>query len=276
MRFAFCTFFFALFFAPLSSSQADNVVVADGVATEVIFALGAQDRIVGVDETSRHPAAATLLPQIGYFRRLSAEGVLSLAPSMLLAAPSAGPPVALDQIKSAGVRIVTLPEVSTLDDIAPKITAVGNALGMRAKAQDLATSITTEISALRAAASKSNVKPRVIFVLAIRDSAPLVAGTNTTSHEIIKESGAVNVVSFEGFKPMSREAVIAAAPDLLLMTDEHSKKLGGIEKVLARPEFALTPAGRKNRSMTLPALTVLGLGPRSPESVLQLREALRD
>ncbi|MEM9060854.1 MAG: ABC transporter substrate-binding protein [Pseudomonadota bacterium] len=254
--------------------SADRVAIADGVATEIVFLMNAADKIAGVDETSRYPLKAQSLPQIGYFRRLSAEGVLSLTPDLLLASPSAGPPVALDQIKNAGVDVVILPDVDTLDDVAPKIEAIGAALEMPAEAGAVASAFKAELAALRGSIPTRNPPPRVMFVLSIRDSAPLVAGTGTTSDEVIREAGAVNVATFEGFKPMSREAVIAAAPDLLLMTEEHSTTLGGIATVLTRPEFALTPAGEANRFLTLPALTVLGLGPRTPGAILKLREAL--
>lgn len=256
------------------AAGAGRLAIADGVATEVVFLLEAQDRVVGVDETSRFPDAARELPQIGYFRRLSAEGVLSLNPDLLLAAPSAGPTVALEQIKSAGVEVVKLPEVDVLDDVAPKVLAIGAALGMTPRALDLAATIRADIRDLRANVPTWAVAPRVLFVLAIRESAPLVAGYGTTSDEIIREAGAINAASFEGFKPMSREAVIAAAPDLVLMTDEHSVALGGANSILKRPEFSLTPAGRSQRSLTLPALAVLGLGPRTPGAIRTLREAL--
>lgn len=263
-----------LFAAVSPAMAAERIVAADGVATEIVYLLDAQDRIVGVDETSRFPEAAQALPQIGYFRRLSAEGVLSLTPDLLLASPHAGPPLALEQIGAAGVDVTVLPEVDTLDDLAPKILAIGAALDMSEEAERLADAIRGEIAGLRSHQPDGSEAPRVMFVLTIRDAAPLVAGTGTTSDEVIREAGALNAATFEGFKPMSREAVIAAAPDLVLMTDEHSAGLGGAAELLKRAEFALTPAGKDGRILTLPALTVLGIGPRTPDAILKLRAAL--
>lgn len=256
------------------SLAADRVVTADGVATEIVYLLGAEDRLVGVDATSRFPEAARSLPQIGYFRALSAEGILSLAPDLLIASPSAGPPLVFRQLEAAGIAVVKMPEVEVLNDLAPKVTAVGAALGLSEKAAVVVRNLEADIAKIRATRPDAAAKPKVIFVLTVRDAAPLVAGRGTVPDEIIREAGAINVATFDGFKPISREVVIASAPDLLLMTDEHSATLGGPSTVLSRPDFALTPAGANKRFLTLPALTILGMGPRTPQSIRTLREAL--
>ncbi|MEM7191057.1 MAG: ABC transporter substrate-binding protein [Pseudomonadota bacterium] len=257
-----------------SAWAAEKLAVADGVATEVIYLLGAEDRLAAVDTTSTYPAAAKELPQIGYFRRLSAEGILSISPDLLIASPNAGPPVALDQVRSAGIEIAVMPDVGTLDDIAPKIEAVGAALSLDAKAAEIAEQVRAEIADLRATKPETDTPPRVMFVLTVRDGTPLVVGQKTPADEVIREAGAVNAADFDRYKPMSREAVIAAAPDLILMTAEHGEALADPNTLLERPEFALTPAGKNKRLLRLPALTVLGLGPRTPGSIRTLREAL--
>jgi iron complex transport system substrate-binding protein len=251
-----------------------RVAIADGVVTEIVWLLGAGDRVVGVDATSSYPPEAKEKPQLGYFRDLSAEGILSLAPDLLIASPHAGPKVVLDQVAAAGVPVATAPDVETLADIPAKVIFVGEALGLQDKAAALADQLQGEIEKLDAGWPDLADPPRVIFVLAMRDGSPLVAGTGTAPDAVIASAGGANAATFEGYKPMSAESVIAAAPDLLLMTSEQAATLGGADSVLERPGFALTPAGKAGRTVTLPALTVLGLGPRSPEAVQLLREAL--
>lgn len=264
-------FSLALLAAPAAADEPPaRVVIADGVATEIAYALGAGERIVGVDATSSWPPEAKDKPQLGYFRNLSAEGVLALSPDLLLASPHAGPAVALDQVRAAGVRVETAPDVDSLADLPAKVAFVGRALRLEDEATALADDLSAEIATLGAAPNPANPL-RVLFVMSIRDGAPVVAGTGTAPDAVIQAAGGTNVAGFDGFKPMNAEAVIAAAPDLLLMTTEHAETLGGAETVLARPEFALTPAGGARRSLALPALTVLGLGPRTPASIRTLR-----
>jgi iron complex transport system substrate-binding protein len=252
----------------------ERVPIADVVATEIAYMLGAGDRIVAVDATSSYPAEAKEKPQLGYFRNLSAEGILALTPDLLLASPHAGPDVVLDQVRAAGVRIEQTPDMKTLADLPAKVLFVGEALGLEQQAADIGEKLESEIAALAGKRPDLADPPRVLFVISIQDGAPLAAGEGTAPDEVIEAAGGVNVATFDGFKPMNAEAVIAAAPDLLLMTSEHAETLGGAKAVLDRPEFALTPAGEAERSVALPALIILGLGPRTPESIRQLRDAL--
>jgi len=250
-----------------------RVAIADGVATEIAYRLGAGDRIVGVDETSIYPPEAKEKPQLGYFRRLSAEGLLSLTPDLLIATPHAGPPAVLEQARSAGVDVVVTPDVLEVNGVPTKILVVGKALGLDAAAEALAAEVQAEIDALAASMPDRQEKPKVLFVLTVRNSAPLVAGTATGPDAVIRAAGGRNVAQFENYKPMAREEIAAAAPDLVVMTDEHSAPIGGVAAVLALPEFALTPAGQAGRGLTRPALTLLSLGPRTPATVAAIRAA---
>lgn len=118
-------------------------------------------------------------------------------------------------------------------------------------------------------------RPSVLFLLSIGGGAPLAAGRGTSAAEIITLAGGRNAVqAFEGFKPLSAEAAIAAAPDVLLVTDRSLAALGGRESLLARPELALTPAGRARRVVAMDGLLLLGFGPRTPDAALRLASAL--
>ncbi|MEM1049251.1 MAG: ABC transporter substrate-binding protein [Pseudomonadota bacterium] len=256
------------------AEAAERIAVADGVATEIVYLLGAEDRVVGVDQTSRFPPEAAEKPQLGYFRTLSAEGVLALSPDQMIVSPHAGPPSVLEQLRAAGIPIATAPDVNKLDDIAPKVRFVGRTLGLDAEAAALEKTIADEIAEIRRTVPDWPKAPKVLFVLTIQGGSPLVAGADTSPDEIIREAGAENAATFDGFKPMSQEAIVGAAPDMVMMTTEHAETLGGAAVVLQRPEFMLTPAGKTENSLTLPALTVLGIGPRSPASVRTLRDAL--
>ncbi|MEM7506755.1 MAG: ABC transporter substrate-binding protein [Pseudomonadota bacterium] len=270
-------FGFALLAVPaMAEDRAERVVIAGGDLTEIAFALGAGDRVVGVDQTSTFPEATADLPQIGYVRRLSAEGVLSLRPDLLIVADDAGPDVALEQLQAAGTRVMRAPESVEAPEIADKIRFVGQALGEQEKAEDLVAKFQSDLDQITAKVATLAGSPRILFILSIRNGAPLIGGRGTTADEMIRLAGGRNAGSaIEGYKPMNSEAILAAAPDAILMMTQHAERLGGIDAVLSRPEIALTPAGRNARAVTMDGMLLLGFGPRTPRAIADLARALQ-
>lgn len=258
-----------------------RIVTAGGDLTEIVVALGAQDRIVGVDSTSIWPPSVTALAQVGYVRRLSAEGVLSLTPDLVLAADDAGPAPALDLLRSAGVAIAVAPETKVVEDVSDKIRFVGEALDERDAAEALVSEFESGLSAARSKVedvlADGAPRRRVLFILSTLGGAPVVGGTGTSADVLITEAGGINAAgAIEGYKPMNAEALIEAAPDLILMTQAHSDRLGGLEDVMARPDVSLTPAGQAGRGATMDALLLLGMGPRTPEAIATLAAKIHD
>lgn len=258
------------------AQKPERIVVAGGDLTEIVFALGHGDRLIGVDSTSGYPETAKDLAQIGYVRRISAEGILSLSPDLMLVADDAGPVDTLSALSSAGIRIEIAPTTTSVDDIPDKIRFVATALSDPDAGEALATTFIQDLAAARTMVGDLSDRPRVLFILSTSGGAPLVGGPGSTADLLIREAGAQNAASgFEGYKPMNREAIIAAAPDVILMTQAHSDRLGGLDDVLDRPDIALTPAGRARRGVTLDALTLLGMGPRTPTAIRQLATRIR-
>lgn len=253
-----------------------RIVVAGGDLTEIVFALGAGDHLVGVDQTSTWPPQAQDLPQIGYVRRLSAEGVLSLDPDLLIAAHDAGPDLALRQLRRAGVLVVQAPDVDGADGVVAKIDLVGEILNREDDAQALAAQFQTDLAAVQSKVATLTRKPRVLFILSIAGNASIVGGRDTGADDIIRLAGATNAAAaVGGYKPMGREAILAAQPDVLLLMDRHAETFGGAEAILSRPEFALTPAGQTGHAVTMDGLLLLGFGPRTPQAIAQLVRALQ-
>lgn len=252
-----------------------RLVTISGAITEVVYALGAQAQLVGTDTTSVYPAAALQIPKVGYLRQLSAEGVLSLQPDVLIATTEAGPPVVLEQLRSAGVHVDLLKSEYTWDDVRAKVLAVGRATRLEPQARELQARLDAEWAQLgqRVAAVKG-AKPRVLFILSHGPS-PQVAGKGTAADAIIRFSGGVNALTgFSGYRPMTAEAMANAAPDAILTTDEGIAALGGLDKFWHRPELALTPAYRRRAVVSLDALMLLGFGPRLPQAVREAHQRL--
>ncbi|HEX5738904.1 MAG TPA: ABC transporter substrate-binding protein [Hydrogenophaga sp.] len=260
--------------------QAPRLITIGGGITEIVYALGAQDQLVGTDTTSLFPRAAQATPKVGYMRQLSAEGLLALRPDAVIAGTDAGPPVVLDQLRSAGVRIELVEADHSWAEVGRKVAAVGRAAGREAAAQALQERLDARWRAVRASIEghKTPTAPRVLFVLS-HSGSPTVAGEQTAADAMIRFIGAGNALDgFRGYRPMTAESMAAAAPDVILTTTQGLNAIGGEAAFWRRPELALTPAYRRRAKggalVHLDALELLGFGPRLPDVVEHLHRRI--
>jgi iron complex transport system substrate-binding protein len=255
--------------------DASRVVAVGGALTEIVYALGAEAKLVGVDTTSLYPPAARALPQVGYQRTLATEGLLSLAPTLVLATEDAGPPTVLAQLGAAGVTVLRLPGKATPELVPTRIRAVGQALGKPAEAEMLAERVDSRLRALTEALTRTRERPKVLFLFATSGGALTVAGRDTAADAMIRLAGGRNAVTeYAGYKPMATEAAIAAAPDVVLATSEGVQQIGGPDAVLALPGFATSPAARSRRLIDVDTLSLLGFGPRVAEVAWTIARSL--
>jgi iron complex transport system substrate-binding protein len=265
----------ALFPGLAWGGEAQRVVSVGGALTEIVYALGEAGRLVATDTTSRYPPTAEDLPKVGYQRSLSAEGVLSMRPDLLLAADAAGPPAALDQIRSAGVPVVTVAGEDSPGGVLDKVAGVAAALGREAAGEALSARLRGELDALESLEPLAGT--RVLFLLNVGLGAPMVAGHDTSADAIIRLAGAANAMpDHEGYKPISPEGVVLAAPTVVLLTDRTLELSGGVDGVLRLPGLVHTPAGRARRVVAMDGLLLLGFGPRTAEAARGLRAALEE
>lgn len=260
--------------APLAAQTAssgpagERIVTLGGSVTEIVFALGAGDRVVGVDQSSHFPAEVARLPKVGNFRSVSAEGLLSLAPTIVIGTEDAGPPAVLAQLRSAGVKVHIVPTAVDLAKTEAKIVGIGRALGLEAEGRALADEVLGEVRAASEWAERADRKPRVLFVYARGGGTLFVSGRGTAAHEMLRLAGAENAVtSFEGYRSLTAEAVVAAAPDIIAIPSLGLESIGGVRGLLSLPGIAATPAGRARRIITLDDGLLLGFGPRLGSAV---------
>ncbi|MBS7698715.1 MULTISPECIES: ABC transporter substrate-binding protein [unclassified Chelatococcus] len=251
-----------------------RIVAVGGAVTEILYALGTQDRIVGIDTTSLYPPSALKdKPNVGYMRQLSAEGVLSLSPDLVLVSAGSGPPPALKLLEEAGVRLVTVPDTPTAAGAIEKIQAIGRAIGLEAKASALANDVEKRFAAVAKARESVSRPVKVLFVLAMQSGRPLVAGTGTAADGMIGLAGATNIgAGFNGYKAMTDEAIITAAPDVVVMMAREGLHADP-DTVFANAALSATPAGAARRLVTADGHWLLGFGPRTPEAVAYLMQA---
>lgn len=259
------------------AAPAQRLVTVGGAVTEIVHALGAADRIVATDTTSTWPASAQALPKVGYQRALAAEGVLSMRPTHLIATADAGPPVALTQLRGAGVQVIQLPPEHSAAQVGNAIRTVAGALAMDDAGRALAERFDRDWKEAQREVGALPGRPRALFILDHGGSSPMVAGDDTAADAMLGYAGAVNVMAgrFRGYRPLTLEAALAAAPDVIVTTDEAIAAAGGAKAFLARPGLSALPAARANRLVSLDALRMLGFSPRLPQAVSELARRMR-
>jgi iron complex transport system substrate-binding protein len=262
--------------APAHAASTRRIVSVGGALTEIVYALKANADLVGVDTTSIFPETAQKLPSVGYARSLSAEGVLALAPTQVIATEDVGPPAVLRQISASGIPVTVLAANHRYEGLIERIKRVGELTGRVAQATAMQQTLQQEWARACAQVNQRMSKPaRVMFVLAHTPNQVMVAGTGTSAQAMLGYVGATNAVNgFTGYKPLTPEAVIAAQPDVVLLTDQGLKASGGVDGILKLPGLEHTAAGRNRRVISLEAMFLLSFGPRLPAAVSNLDAAI--
>lgn len=249
----------------LATETEQRIVSIDGSVTEILFALGAETQLVGVDTTSRFPDAATSLPDVGYMRRLSTEGILSLQPTLVLASQDAGPALVFEQLEAAGVQVVRIESRYTVNGVLDKIAQTADAVGKTAEGERLQRRIrqNTEHALDQIPRGAS---PKTLFLLGAGDRGLMAAGQGTQAAAMLDLVKAENVVSHPGYKPVSPEGALMLAPDVVLAA--HTGKEGASSRL--DRTLAMTPAHKDGRIHSLDISLVLGFGPRIDQAVSTL------
>ncbi|WP_412563943.1 heme/hemin ABC transporter substrate-binding protein [Thalassobius sp. MITS945101] len=264
-------------YAEESYPDAKAIVSIGGPVTEILFALGAGERVVARDTTAQFPAAVMELPDVGYMRRLSAEGVLSVGPDLIIARHTSGPPETLDLLRAASVPVVLVQDAFTGEAVSAAIRKVGSAIGEGKKAETLATEVEADLNQLAVDIADVAEKKRVMFILSNDGGRLNVAGRDTGAHGIITLAGGDNMMgpAFSGYKLLNDEAIIKAQPELILMMTGRGDHEGRAEEILALPAIASTPAGVNGAFQVIPG-AALGFGPRTAAFARSLHDIIYD
>ncbi|MBO1518923.1 heme/hemin ABC transporter substrate-binding protein [Oceanisphaera pacifica] len=200
-------------------ADASRLLSAGSSVTELVFALDAGQHLVAVDSTSALPQDSEL-PRLGYHRQLSAEGILSTQPTLVIGSDEMGPPTTLKLIRQAGIQVASLPEAMSIAELQTNITHLGELLDRTKQAAQLHQQINTRAQALN---TKIEQPKRTIFLL-IGDGATVqIAGRNTLADAMIATAGGTNpaIEQVEGYKPVAMETIVAMAPEVILVSRRH-------------------------------------------------------
>lgn len=254
-------------------------VSAGGAMTEWVVTLGGESKLVGVDTTSLHPDSLKSLPSIGYQRQLSAEGILSLRPNILVGSDEMGPPPVLEQLRAAGVQVEVLSAQADLPTLKSNVQRLGKLLGEEDKAGQLVDDFQQQLDRQQAwvsAAQQQHSVPGVLLMVGHAGSKPLVAGKDTVGDWLITQAGGRNLATHSGYKVFSVEAMAGLNPEVLIFADRALHGDAAQQALLKEnPILASTQAAHGKRLIEVdPTLLVGGLGPRLPQSMEQLSHAL--
>lgn len=256
----------------------ERIIPLDGDIAEVVFALGLGDRVVATDLSATYPPEADDLPQIGYQGALSTEPIAAFNPTVLLATALAGPPETLDELQRLGFPLIIIPNQPNSQGPGMKIRAVASALGVPGRGEALAAEVENAIAAAGVEGECREDCLRVMMIYVRGTSAQLVFGGSSPTRWLIEAAGGVDVSREIGVvdpTPISAEAIVSAAPDVLITTELGLESVGGLDGLLEIPGLAGTPAGREGRVLTYDAQLLLGNGPRVADLLSQLTIDLR-
>ena len=260
----------------LPAEDTSRVVAAGGSIAEMLYALEAGGLIVAVDSTAAYLPETSALPSVGYVRNLSAEGILALKPSLILGEHDMGPAEVLNQLSSVEVEVKRVDERHSTQGIIDKFVCVARILGKEDVAQDILRGrLAGVLTSLEKANEASTDLPRAALVLNFVDNQPIVAGANTSGDGLLRMAGAQNIFSdIEGWKPLSRELLIAANPEHLVLTERALKSIGGREGMLSDPLLASTDALSDDNVHAYGGMSLLGFGLQTLEVALSLKKAI--
>lgn len=247
------------------NNKAERVVSVNGTVTEIICALGLENTLVGTDITSTYPESVLKVPKVGHNRTVSAEGVLSLNPTVLVGYTSDLSAQTKDQLKT--VKQLLYPQDYTIEGTKNLIRKMATDFNKKDQGELLVKELEKDLTAFK----KPATKKKILFIYARGAGTMMVSGTGTSVDAMIKLAGLENAASgFNDYKPLTTEALITANPDVILMFDSGLKSMGGIDGVLEVQGVSLTKAGQSKKIISMDGQFLSGFGPRLGKALQEL------
>lgn len=265
----FCTLILSIGF---TASAQQRIVSLSGAISEMLCALSLESKIVGVDVTSNYPALLQQKPKVGHNRTISAEGILSLRPDLVLGVEGEMKHEVIGQLNAAKVKVKLVKPVYSADGTRQLLQEIGEVTGATAKAKELRATFDKQMAALKLVPANK----KVLFIYARGTGSMTVSGTGTALDNMIKLAGAQNAITgFEQFKPLSAESLVAANPDVILMFDSGLQSVGGAEGLLGVQGVSATNAGKNKKIVSMDGQFLSGFGLRLPAAIAELNKKLQ-
>ncbi|UOE52320.1 ABC transporter substrate-binding protein [Mucilaginibacter sp. SMC90] len=259
-----------------SAAAPKRIITLSGALTETVDALGFGKNIVATDVTSIYPAYVNNLPKVSKNRTVSAEGLISFKPDLVLAPEGSVSKEIAYQLQSAGINLINIKQEFSVAGSIAFIKAVAAALQVQGKGEALAKQTQSKVNKALAEVKKNSKTPKVLFIYARGTGVMLVAGQNTNIDAIISLAGGKNAAQgFDNFKPYTTESLIEANPDVILMFDFGLSSLGGADAVLKMPGVAQTNAGKNKRIVQMDGELLINFSVRLDQAIATLNKNLQ-
>ena len=266
-----------------SDSRAERYVVISPIYNEIIWALGAQESVVGIDLSTTYPPEAKQVQTVGYHRALSAEGILSLHPTAIIHDNNIGPPQVVQQLQQLNIPMKTFTAKNdSFDGTKALIREMGAYFHKEARAEELCKALDDQRAASLEKVKQYSDHPRVAVIHFGRASnVYLVVGKGGGGDgggvsQMIELAGGEMAVENRGMQRMESPEIIAKAnPDVILLTNYGYDRLGGsLDQIKALPGVATSNAARDNRIYRIEENVLNYFGPRSGENIAKVAEII--
>lgn len=258
-----------------------RIVSLNGDITEIIFELGLGDNVVAVDVTTTYPEAGAALNEsgstVGFHQQLTPEAVLRFQPTLVIGDTQVGPDETIEQLRQAGIPVAIIETQVTLDGVETKINDVATILGVPEDGEALAARVMADIAAAQARVADNDDDPNVVFLYTRGPQLLLIFGRGMPTQAMIEGAGAVDAgvtTGIMGAAPLTPEALIAAAPDVIVVPESGFEALGGISALLGIPGVSDTPAGENEAVLVYDEAFFFNLGPRVGQALDQFIDDL--
>ncbi|MDQ3746794.1 MAG: ABC transporter substrate-binding protein [Acidobacteriota bacterium] len=261
---------------PAGDSKAERLVVISQIYNEIIWALGAQGAVVGVDLSSTYPPDVKKVQTVGYHRALSAEGILSLHPTAVIHDNNIGPPQVVEQLKSLNIPLKTFDAKNdSLEGTKALIREMGAYFHKESRAEELCRTLDSQAAASLERVRQYADHPRVAVIHFGRASNIYLVvgkgggGDGGAASQMIEWAGGEMAIDSRGMQRMeSPETIAQANPDVILVTDYGFDRLGGsLEQIKALPGVATSNAAKTGRIYRVEENELMYFGPRSGENI---------
>ena len=253
-----------------TSAPPQRIVSLTPALTEILFAVGAGDRVVGVTQYCDFPKEAQTRAKVGGYINPSVEAVLALKPDLVVVSPGPGNRDAALAMRRGGLRVESF-QAETLEDSLAAIEAVARAAGVEKEGKELAARVRARLDAV---AKRVAGRPRVRTFFSIQTDPIFAAGSDTLPSELLELAGGTNVVAMPRYPRLDVEAVAAAKPELILQARMDLASGDGHTEGAFWKRWPSILAVARGRVVVLPDDLTLRPGPRVADAAEELAAIL--
>lgn len=270
---------------PADSTEARRAVVIAQAYTDIIWALGAQDQVVGVDYSSTWPPEVRDMPTVGYHRALSTEGILSLKPTVVIHDGNIGPPTVVEQLETLEVPMKTFESKNnSIEGTKALIREMGAYFHKEERAEELCASLDADMAEAMEAVKVYTDHPRVAIIHYGRASNIYLlvgasgSGDAGAAGQMVRWAGGEMAVQQAGMQRMTSPEIVAQAnPEVVLMTEFGYDRLDGSQdRIFELPGVSTSEAATNNRIYRIEEHDLMYFGPGTGKAIVKLAKLIHE